>query len=70
MASADSKFDHFLYFYFIIIIIIFLQYLRFNLSNKNVIALIARELAGFTYARSLIINSAKPRAVLKFLVHC
>ena len=23
MASADSKFDHFLYFYFIIIIIIF-----------------------------------------------
>ena len=45
----------------------------FNLNNKNVNALIARELPGFTCTRSLTINSKfsiKPRAVLKFLVHC
>ena len=29
MASADSKFDHFLYFYFIIIIIIIIIYIYF-----------------------------------------
>ena len=49
----------------------------FNLNNKNVNALIARRLSGFACTRSLtmnskfsILHSAKPRAVLKFLVHC
>ena len=49
----------------------------FNLNNKNVNALIARELSGLTCTRSLTKNSkfsipheALPRAVLKFLVHC
>ena len=48
-----------------------------NLNNKNVNALIARKLSGFTCTRSLTMNeefsiphSANPRAVLKFLVHC
>ena len=49
----------------------------FNLNNKNVNALIARKLFGFTWTHSLTINSkfsiphnGKPLAVLKFLVHC
>ena len=49
----------------------------FNLNNKNVNPLIARKLSGFTRTRSLTMYSkfsiphlAKPRAVLKFLLHC
>ena len=51
----------------------------FNLNITNVNALIARRLSGFTCTRSLtcamnskfsIPHSAKPRAALKFLVHC
>ena len=49
----------------------------FNLNNKNVNAFIAPKLSGFTCTRSLTMNlkfsiphSAKPHAVLKFLVHC
>ena len=49
----------------------------FNLNNKTVNALTARKLSGFTCTRSLTMNlkfsiphSAKPRAVLNFLVHC
>ena len=49
----------------------------FNWNNKNVNALIVRKLSGFTCTRSLTMNSkfsipqsAKPSAVLKFLVHC
>ena len=64
MASADSKFDD-------------LFCIVFNLDNKNVNALIAREFSGFTCTRSLAMNSkfsiphkAKPRTVWKFLVHC
>ena len=45
MASADSKFDDFC-----------LQCV-FNLNNKNVNALIARELSGFTCTRALTKNS-------------
>ena len=43
----------------------------FNLNNKNVNALIARKLSGFTCTRSLTMNSkfSIPH-VLKFLVHC
>ena len=44
MASADSKFDVFVC-------------SVFNLNNKNVNALIARELSGFTCTRSLTMNS-------------
>ena len=44
MASADSKFDD-------------LCCGVFNLNNKNVNALIARELSGFTCTRSLTMNS-------------
>ena len=44
MASADSKFDDF-------------GCSVFNLNNKNVNALIARELSGFTCTRSLTMNS-------------
>ena len=43
-ASADSKFDDFVC-------------SVFNLNNKNVNALIARELSGFTCTRSLTMNS-------------
>ena len=43
MASADSKFDDFVC-------------RVFNLNNKNVNKLIARELSGFTCARSLTMN--------------
>ena len=51
----------------------------FNLNNKNVNTLIARRLLGFTCTRSLTCtmnskfstqHSTKPRAVLRFLVHC
>ena len=49
----------------------------FNLNNKNVNALISRELLGFTCTRLQTMNSkfsiphlAKPLAVLKFLVDC
>ena len=45
MASADSKFDDFC-----------LQCIQF-FDNKNVNALIARELSGFTCTRSLAMNS-------------
>ena len=44
MASADSNFDDFCC-------------SVFNLNNKNVNALIARELSGFTSTRSLTMNS-------------
>ena len=46
MASADSKFDDFC-----------LQCIYINLNNKNVNALITRELSGFTSIRSLTMNS-------------
>ena len=55
MASADSKFDDFC-----------LQCIQFGyqgkdpgneVDNKNVNALIARELSGFTFTRSLTMNS-------------
>ena len=66
MAWADWKFDGF-----------FLFCSAFKLNNKNADALIVRELSGCTSTRSLTMNSkfstppsAKPRAVLKFLVHC
>ena len=44
----------------------------FNLNNKNVTALIARKLAGFTCTGSLTMNSkcSIPHSALKFLVHC
>ena len=57
MASADSKFDD-----------LFCSVL-INLNNKNVNALIARELWGFTCTRSLIINSKFTMRLLTFLVH-
>ena len=43
MASADSEFDGFFY-------------SVFNLNNKNVNALVARELSGFTSTRSIANN--------------
>ena len=64
MASADSKFDD------------FGLLSVFTLNNKNVNALIARELSRFSCSRSLTMNSnfqyrtRRPRAVLRFLVHC
>ena len=63
MASADSKFDDFFCGVF-------------NLNYKNVNELSASEFSGFTYTRSLTMNSkfpmwqTWPRAVLRFLVHC
>ena len=48
----------------------------FNLNNKNVNALVARELSGFTCTRSLKMNekfqcrTRWARAVLKLIVHC
>ena len=48
MVSADSKFDD---------LSVFLFCSVFNLNNKNVKALIARQLSGFICTRSLTINS-------------
>ena len=49
----------------------------FSLNNKNVNALMARELSGFTCTRSQTMNSeysipheGKPHVVLKFLFDC
>ena len=44
----------------------------FNLNNKNVNALIARKLSGFTCTRSQTMNSkcSIPHEALRFFVHC